>query len=154
MAASVSIVACDRAAPGVRRAGRARVDLRRFGAGHPPARRVDGTGYGRSRHLRRRRGRRPPQRDVRQWLLAALLLAGRLTAAPPARAPVWLAAMVSMIALLDGTLSALGEGAGVAAWSRVLDLSAAILYTTAALRLTAGLRRPVQDVRETPAMPT
>ena len=73
-------------------------------------------------------------------LLAALLLAGRLIFAPPARAPVWITALVSTVALLDATLSVLSEGAGAAAWSRVLYLSAAILYTTATLRLTAGLR--------------
>jgi hypothetical protein len=73
-------------------------------------------------------------------LLAALLLASRVNAAPPARAPVWITALVSTVALLDGTLSVLSEGTGAAAWSRVINLSAAILYTTAALRLTAGLR--------------
>jgi hypothetical protein len=73
-------------------------------------------------------------------LLIALLFADKLTAATLTRAPVWIMALVSTIALLDGTLSALSEGAGATAWSRVVNLSAAILYTTAALRLTAGLR--------------
>jgi hypothetical protein len=73
-------------------------------------------------------------------LLAALLLAGRMIAAPPARAPVWITALVSTVALLDGALAALSEGAGAVAWSRILNIGAAIIYTTAALRLTAGLR--------------
>lgn len=75
-------------------------------------------------------------------LLAALILARRMIADPPARAPVWIAALVATVALLDGSLSALSDGAGTAAWSRVINLAAAILYTTAALRLTADLRRP------------
>jgi hypothetical protein len=73
-------------------------------------------------------------------LLIALLFADRLTAAPLTRAPVWITALISTVALLDGTLSALSEGAGAAAWSRVINLSVAILYATAALRLTASLR--------------
>ena len=74
-------------------------------------------------------------------LLGALLLAGRMIAAPPARAPVWITALVSTVALLDGTLSALSEGAGAVAWSRIVNILAAILYTTATLRLTASLRQ-------------
>jgi hypothetical protein len=73
-------------------------------------------------------------------LLAALLLAGRMIAAPPARAPVWITALVSTVALLDGTLSAFSEGAEAVAWSRIVNVWAAILYTTATLRLTASLR--------------
>lgn len=80
-------------------------------------------------------------------LLAVLILARRMIADPPARAPVWIAALVATVALLDGSLSALSDGAGTAAWSRVINLAAAILYTTAALRLTADLRHPRQHRR-------
>jgi Protein of unknown function (DUF2955) len=73
-------------------------------------------------------------------LLTALMFASRLTAASAVRAPVWVTGIISTVALLDGSLSALSEGAGAAAWSRVINLSAAILYVTAALRLTASLR--------------
>ncbi|HYN39489.1 MAG TPA: hypothetical protein VES39_09560 [Rhodospirillales bacterium] len=68
------------------------------------------------------------------------MFASRLTAASAARAPVWATGLISTVALLDGSLSALSEGAGTVAWSRVINLLAAILYVTAAIRLTASLR--------------
>lgn len=73
-------------------------------------------------------------------LLAGLVLSDKLTAAPAMRTPVWMTALVSTIALLDSALSALSEGAATAAWSRMINVSAAILYVTIALRATARLR--------------
>jgi Protein of unknown function (DUF2955) len=73
-------------------------------------------------------------------LLAGLLLSDKLTAGPAVRRPVWMTALVSTVALLDSALSALSEGAGTAAWSRIINVSAAILYVTVALQATAGLR--------------
>jgi hypothetical protein len=73
-------------------------------------------------------------------LLAGLLLSNKVTAAPSVRTPVWITALVSTVALVDSALSALSEGAGTAAWSRIINVLAAILYVTIALRVTAGLR--------------
>jgi hypothetical protein len=84
-------------------------------------------------------------------LLTALMFASRLTSAAPARTTVWITGLVSTVALLDGALSALSEGAGAAAWSRVINVSIAILYVTAALRLTASLRPLDSSAKLSPA---
>jgi hypothetical protein len=81
-------------------------------------------------------------------LLIALLFGSYATAAPSGQAAGWITALISTMVLTDSALSVLSEGAGTAAWSRIVGLTAAILYVTAALRLTASLRRPRATVTQ------
>jgi hypothetical protein len=83
-------------------------------------------------------------------LVVALVFAGRLNSAEPRRAPTYVVALTSSIALLDSSLSAFSEGAGEGVYQRVLYVGAAIAYVLAALALTEGLRpKPRRDVAHT-----
>ena len=77
----------------------------------------------------------------------ALVFADRLTSVEPARAPTYSVGLSSSVALLDGSLSALSEGAGEGAYQRLLYVGVAIAYVLAALALTGGLRpRPQAEM--------